>query len=70
MHLNGGLSFFFSNQERGIRERHRFLFILLAFYSKEVIKLYYRLKSSLSHAEKASGNLTQNQGVYQLKKLL
>ena len=57
---------FFSNQGGGIREKYRFLFILLTFYSKEVIKFYSTLKMSLLHAEKVSCNLKQNQGVASL----
>ena len=39
---------FFSNQGGGIREKYRFLFILLTFYSKEVIKFYSTLKNEFT----------------------
>ena len=57
---------FFSNQGGGIREKYHFLFIMLTFYSKEVIKFYSTLKMSLLHADKVSCNLKQNQGVASL----
>ena len=57
---------FFSNQGGGIREKYHFLFIMLTFYSKEVIKFYSTLEMSLLHADKVSCNLKQNQGVASL----
>lgn len=60
------MDIFFSNQGGGIIEKHRFLFKLLAFYSTEIIKFYSTLKMSLSHAEKVSCHLKQNQGVASL----
>ena len=45
---------------------YHFLFIMLTFYSKEVIKFYSTLKMSLLHADKVSFNLKQNQGVASL----
>ena len=65
--LDGG--YFFSNQGGGIIEKQHFLFKLLAFYSTEIIKFYSTLKMSLSHAEKVSCHLKQNQGVASLTNL-
>lgn len=60
------MAIFLSNQGGGLIEKHRFLFKLLAFYSTEIIKFYSTLKMSLSHAEKVSCHLKQNQGVASL----